>query len=212
MASELVFAPEADRFAMISQQTVDVWTLSKAGIEKRITCNSKPTVVQWMSNEKMFVGLENGNILVLNVTDTQAVTCNAHKQRVKCIHYSDNKLFTASSSGEIKYWSVKDEKLITEKSTVSAGCRITCMALSQQGSLIKTNDTDEDEQNDTDNEHLNISKTSSDVSNEEDQKPSAVKAGIGSFVSVSFDDNGNDEPPKKKIKKKRNKKHLKNKE
>lgn len=206
-----MFSPGGDRFSLVSQQTVDVWTISKAGVEKRITCNSKPTSVQWISDERLFVGLDNGNIITLTISDTQALTYQAHKQRVKCLHYENEMLYTTSSSGELKVWAVADSKL-SEICANNAGCRITCVALNRQNHLVKKEEKS-DEENDTEDkiEHNEVnSEENSDI--EKVSLPQKIKP--GAFVTISYgneDREESKEPPMKKIKKRKRNKKTKNK-
>lgn len=202
MATEIMFAPEADRFSLVSQQTVDVWTMSQAGVEKRINCNSKPSTVQWLTNDKILIGLDNGNILLMNVSNSEAVTFSAHKQRVKCICYDNEILHTASSTGEIKSWTLSDSNNLTEVSSISAGCRITCMILHKQNHLVKN-----EEQSDVeDNAEEKNENDNGDDNNE--KLPQTLKT-KSTFVTVSYEDDS--EPPKKKLKpkKKKNNKKIK---
>lgn len=209
MPTEIKFSPGGDRFSLLSQQTVDIWTISKAGIEKRISCNSKPTSVQWTSDERIFVGLENGNIITLNITDSEALTYKAHKQRVKCLYYENNTMYSASSSGELKAWSVKHEKLV-EICTNNASCRVTCITLNRQNHLVKKEESDEEksvEDNDENNDHVE----SNDSDNENQQRTASLKRKPGAFVTISYGDDDESSklsaPPSKKSKKrKRNKK------
>jgi protein MAK11 len=209
--TEIKFSPGGDRFSLVYQQSVDVWTISKAGVEKHITCNSKPTTVQWVNDESLFVGLENGNIISLSVSDSQALTYQAHKQRVKCLHYENELLYSASSSGELKVWIVTDNQL-TELSSSNAGCRITCVALNKQNHLIKKEDKDEEQENEPEVQEAIESDES------EDDKPSKTKKRKpGAFVAISYDgqseeENRQDSPPaKKKLKKRKRSKKQKNK-
>ncbi|XP_038206324.1 p21-activated protein kinase-interacting protein 1-like [Zerene cesonia] len=211
LPTEIKFSPGGDRFSLVSQQTVDIWKISEAGLEKRITCNSKPITVQWSSDEQVFVGLENGNILSVSVSETQALTYPAHRQRVKCVHFENNMLYSASSAGEIKTWSV-DDKILREICCANAACRITCVALNRQNHLIKKEETDEE--NDNEKEEVENEDSNSEESNNEDT-PTPPKRKIGAFVTISYgdeEDNKNDhQPPAKKAKKKRKNKKSKNK-
>ncbi|XP_068618559.1 p21-activated protein kinase-interacting protein 1-like [Battus philenor] len=204
MPTEIKFSPGGDRFSLLSQQTIDVWTISKAGIEKRISCNSKPTAVQWISDERIYVGLENGNIITLNISDSQAHTYQAHKQRVKCLHYENNNLYSASSSGELKTWSVEDNNL-HEICKNNASCRVTCMTLNKQNHLVKKEESDEES---IENPVTNDGE--SDDSEIIDNKL-PMKRKPGAFVTISYGDEkqntSSTTPPAKKLrKKKRNKK------
>lgn len=208
MATDIKFSPSGDRFSLISQQTVDVWTINKAGIEKRITCNSKPTCVQWFSDDRLFVGLENGNIINFSMSDTEAMTFQAHKDRVKCLHYENDVLYSASSTGQIKLWSVSNKFNICSS---NASCRITCMTLNRQNHLVKKEEESDEENNAQDHiKNSNIEQNSEDSNDE----PLPLKRKPGVFVTVTYgadnDDKDNNkltEPPAKKTKKrKRNKK------
>lgn len=212
MPTEVMFSPGGDRFSLVSQQTVDVWTISKAGVEKRITCNSKPTTVRWITDERLIVGLENGNIITLTVSDTQALTYKAHKHRVKSLHYENEMLYSASSSGELKVWSVTDSKL-SEICSSNAGCRVTCVTLNKQNHLVK-----KEEQSDDENEH-NVEEENEEKedSAEEEEEAEVIslpqKRKPGAFVTISYGDEEKQDssPPTKKLKKRKRNKKQKNK-
>lgn len=208
MPTEIKFSPGGDRFSLLSLQNIDVWTISKAGLEKRLTCNSKPSTVQWTDNDRLFVGLDNGNIIKFTVSETQATTIQAHKQRVKCMHFENNTLYTASSMGQVKAWSMDENSMLKEICSTNASCRVTCIALNRQSHLIK-----KEEQSDVENDNQNGSdKNESDVSDTDTKAlKSSLKRKPGAFVTISYDDNkdneDNEAPPAKKTKRrKRNKK------
>lgn len=220
LPTEVRFSPGGDRFSLVSQQTVDIWTISKAGVEKRITCNSKPTSVQWIDDERLYVGLENGNIITLTVTDTQALTYQAHKQRVKSLHYENEMLYSASSSGELKVWTVEDSKL-SEICSCNASCRVTCVTLNRQNHLVKKEENsdkvdeipeaadDLKESGDSENE-----KSDSDEEKVKTPRIKRQKRKQGAFVSISYGDDDDEKksspPPTKKFKKKKRNRKPKN--
>lgn len=215
MPSEIKFSPGGDRFSLVSQLTVDVWTISKAGVEKRITCSSKPTTVQWLNDERLYVGLENGNIITLTISDTEALTYQAHKQRVKSLHYENELLYSASSSGELKVWSVEESKLV-EVSSCNAACRVTCVTLNRQNHLVKK---EEQDSNLNDEEEKASSDDNNEDSDEAEDVTTLPKRKPGAYVTISYGDeanneNGDDEdskpPPKKKFKKRKRNKKSKN--
>ena len=215
LPTEIKFSPGGDRFSLISLQNVDVWTISKAGLEKRLTCNSKPTTAQWTEDDTLFVGLENGNIVRFTVSETKAQTYPAHKQRVKCVHYENSTLYSASSTGELKAWSV-DESSLQEICSANASCRVTCVTLNRQNHLVKKEESDEDNEAEEENESKN---GNSDISDSEQKvTKSSNKRKAGAFVTISYDNNEkvedeNETSPAKKVKKKRrNKKKNKNQE
>lgn len=192
----------------MSQQTVDVWTISKAGVEKRITCNSKPTSVQWISDEILVVGLENGNIITLTVSDNQAQTYAAHRTRVKSLYFKNNTLYSASSSGELKVWSVADSTL-NEICSNNTGCRVTCLTLNSQNHLVKKEEHIDEEEKIVNEDPEEANSAGSDEDVEESSPPPKRKP--GAFVTISYnsdDDKEENSPPvmKKSKRRKRNKK------
>lgn len=214
LPTEIKFSPDGDRFSLVSQQTVDVWTISKAGVEKRITCSSKPSSVQWLTNERLFVGLDNGNIITLTISDTQALTYPAHKHRVKSLYYENEMLYSASSGGEIKVWSVDDSKLC-ELCSCNAACRVTCVTLNRQSHLIKKEEKSDELE--TINKGDDNKEDNEDSDETEELTSLPPKRKPGAFVTISYGDDANDDnegkaaetnpPPAKKFKKrKRNKK------
>ncbi|XP_032520765.2 p21-activated protein kinase-interacting protein 1-like [Danaus plexippus] len=204
LPTEIKFSPSGDRFSLISLQNVDVWTISKAGLEKRLTCNSKPSTTQWTNDDELFVGLENGNIIKFTISKTKAQTYQAYKQRVKCMHYENSNLYSASSNGVLKAWHVDDDNL-QEICSTNISCRVTCIALNRQRHLIKKEENGED-----DGKASGLS-DNEDKSNESDdseivERPPA-KRQPGAFVKISYDENNIESPPAKKTKrKKKNKK------
>ncbi|CAG9087677.1 hypothetical protein JYU34_021330 [Plutella xylostella] len=215
MPTEIKFSPGGDRFSLVSLQNVDVWTISKAGIEKRITCTSKPSCVQWITDERLFVGLENGNILSLTVSDTQAQTFSAHKQRVKSLHYENEVLYSASSSGEMKVWTVTESNNLAEICSANAGCRITCVTLNRQSKFIKKEeDAVEEAKSDSEEETVpDDAGDNSEASEEAEEVSPPAKRKPGAFVTISYGDDEKEgtEPSPKKIKRKKRNRKPKNK-
>lgn len=191
---------------------MDVWTISQAGLQKRLSCNSKPSTVQWVDDDKMFVGLENGNVVTFKVSETEAKTFPVHKQRVKCLYYENDRLYSASSAGELKVWSTTDD-IIHEICSVNASCRITCVGLNRQSHSIKKEKNEiEREQND-ENVSNKSNSDSEDLEDEEVKDSPPRKRKPGAFVSITYgnDNDDNGKPSSKKAKKKRKGKKSKNK-
>lgn len=210
LPTEIKFSPDGTRFSLVSQQAVDIWTLEKAGLEKRISFKSRPATVQWIDDKRILVGLDNGNIVSLTISNAdKAVTYQGHKQRVKCIYYENSMMYSASSSGEIKVWFVSNSKL-SEICSVNAACRVTCMALNRQNHLIKKEEASDNEQENTEANEEQLSENSND--DEEIRPPEQKRKRMpGAYVTISYDDNENNkelnpQPPKKVKKRKRNKK------
>lgn len=211
MPTEISFSPGGDRFSLVSQQTVDVWTIRKAGVDKRITCNSKPTSVQWISDEILIVGLENGNIITLTVSDSQAQTYAAHKQRVKSLYFENNTLYSASSSGELKVWSMADSKL-NEICSINAGCRVTCLTLNRQNHLVKKEENSYEEEEVVNEKSDDVNSAESEEDVEKTSPP--LKRKPGAFVTISYnsdDDKEATSPVMKKSKRRKRNKKQKNK-
>lgn len=204
LAHDIKWAPAGDRFAIIAQQTIDIWTIQKAGMEKRITCNSKPTCVTWITDEQIGVGLENGNILIITVTDTKANTYKGHGQRVKCILFRDNVLYTASSSGEVKQWTWANNNL-TEKCAFSSGCRITCLSLNLQSQFIKKEAYENEESVSNQNSSNDEVENEADSEVEQTSEKNKLKRNAP-FVTVTYEEYIHETPtPKQKRFKKKKK-------
>ncbi|CAD1473595.1 unnamed protein product, partial [Heterotrigona itama] len=124
----LKWSPNGDKYLLAVMQTIDVYSVKLAGIEKEIKFNSKIVCVEFLNDDLIAVGLENGQIKLYDLEKSVCtVEAVAHDNRVKCIAFKDKFLVTTSSSGEIKLWRYKKYKLdMLQK--VNCGLRITCLS------------------------------------------------------------------------------------
>lgn len=123
------WSPSGEKYLLAVNQRIDVYSVDMAGIDDEIKFESKIICVEFLKDDLIAVGLENGQIKIYDLEKSaQTVEKLAHDIRVKCIAYKDNLLVTASSSGEIKLWKYSKHKL-DMLHTVNCGARITCLTL-----------------------------------------------------------------------------------
>ncbi|KAK9300470.1 hypothetical protein QLX08_006820 [Tetragonisca angustula] len=124
----LKWSPNGDKYLLAVMQTIDVYSVKLAGIEREIKFDSKIVCVEFLNNDLIAVGLENGQIKFYDLEKSvYTIEAVAHDNRVKCIAFKDKFLVTTSSSGEIKLWRYKKNKLdMLQK--VNCGLRITCLS------------------------------------------------------------------------------------
>ncbi|XP_077290405.1 p21-activated protein kinase-interacting protein 1-like [Arctopsyche grandis] len=126
----VVWSPEGEHFSLTGYNDVSVWTISNAAVERVLKCPSKTVCMVWITEELTAVGLENGQIIIFDLSTGKKYDFDAHNQRVKGIAFDSPYLYSASSSGDIKVWEFDaDEKTLIEKKCVNVGCRITCLTL-----------------------------------------------------------------------------------
>lgn len=126
----VIWSPEGEHFSLTGYNDVSVWTVSNAAVERVLKCPSKAVCMVWITEELTAVGLENGQIIIFDLTTENKYNFDAHNQRVKGIAFDSPYLYSASSSGDIKVWEFDaDEKTLIEKKCVNVGCRITCLTL-----------------------------------------------------------------------------------
>lgn len=125
----LKWSPNGEKYLLAVNQRIDIYSVELAGIDSEIKLDAKIICVEFLSDDLIAVGLENGQIkfydLEKSVPTVEAV---AHDIRVKCMAFMDDLLVTASSSGEIKLWRYSKHKLDMLQS-VNCGARITCLSL-----------------------------------------------------------------------------------
>lgn len=209
----VVWSPKGEHFSLTGYKDVSVWTIANAGIERVLECGNKSVCMTWISEDSAFVGLENGKILLFDLSSENKYEFEAHTQRVKCLAYENSFLYSASSSGEVKIWKFDaDEKSLDERKSLNIGCRITCLAL-VKAVEVKRENSDPSPVDVTEELNVNKKKRKND-SDSLDSEVSIVKSKkqkFPSYVSVTTVDDDADETvkissdKKKKKPKKRNK-------
>ena len=125
----LKWSPNGEKYLLAVNQRIDVYSVELAGIDSEITLDSKIICVEFLRDDLIAVGLENGQIKLYDLEKSVAtVEAVAHDIRVKCMAFKGDLLVTASSSGEIKLWRYGKYKLDMLQ-RVNCGARITCLSL-----------------------------------------------------------------------------------
>ncbi|XP_053996874.1 p21-activated protein kinase-interacting protein 1-like [Hylaeus anthracinus] len=125
----LKWSPNGEKYLLAANQRIDVYSVQFAGIDSEIQFDSKIVCVEFLRDNLIAVGLENGRIKFYDLEKSvQTIDAIAHDIRVKCMAFKDDLLVTASSSGEIKVWRYNKHKLHILQS-VNCGARITCLTL-----------------------------------------------------------------------------------
>ncbi|KAL2732020.1 p21-activated protein kinase-interacting protein 1-like [Vespula squamosa] len=125
----LKWSPNGEKYLLAVNQKIDIYSVELAGIDDEVQFDSKIVCVEFLRDDLIAVGLENGQIKFYDL-DKSVHTLNtlAHDIRIKCMAHKDDLLVTASSSGEIKLWRFTRHKIDMLQS-INCGARITCLTL-----------------------------------------------------------------------------------
>ncbi|XP_076657491.1 p21-activated protein kinase-interacting protein 1-like [Halictus rubicundus] len=125
----LKWSPNGEKYLLAVNQRIDIYSVELAGIDSEIKLDAKIVCVEFLKDNLIAVGLENGQIRFYDLEKSeQTVEAVAHDIRVKCMSFVDDLLVTASSSGEIKLWRYSKNSLDMLQS-INCGARITCLTL-----------------------------------------------------------------------------------
>lgn len=123
------WSPSGDKYLLAVNQKIDVYVVETAGVHSELTFDSKVICVNFLEDNLIAVGFENGQIKFCDLrTSRETLEMAAHDIRVKCIANMSDLLVSASSSGEIKLWKYSKYSLDMLQ-RVNCGARITCLAL-----------------------------------------------------------------------------------
>ncbi|XP_015173845.1 PREDICTED: p21-activated protein kinase-interacting protein 1-like [Polistes dominula] len=127
----LKWSPNGEKYLLAANQQIDIFSVQLAGIDQEVQLDSKVVCVEFLKDDLIAVGLENGHIKFYDL-EKLAYTLNilAHDIRIKCMAYKDDLLVTASSNGEIKLWRFTRNKVDMLQS-INCGARITCLTLAE---------------------------------------------------------------------------------
>ncbi|EFN85984.1 p21-activated protein kinase-interacting protein 1-like [Harpegnathos saltator] len=130
--------PNGDKYLLAINQEIYVYFVETAGVHSEFTFESKIVCVEFLNDNMIAAGFENGQIKFCDLrTKSPTLEMTAHDIRVKCIANINNLLVSASSSGEIKLWKYSEHNLNMLQS-VNCGARITCLALAlTYGNLVQ---------------------------------------------------------------------------
>lgn len=181
-------------FGIVGKNSVEIWETESGEVIRTQKCDSKPTCLCWISDEDVFVGLENGSLLFFNLQDEddEEVLCEIYDGRIKAMDYIDGYLVTASSSGELNLWQIiKGDKVeIDMVCGIQVGCRIICL------SIVKHNE-------DSNFNNLEIKKE--EIEYEELAKTEVKKLKTSGSVTVEVEGSAKKIKDKKKNSKKKDK-------
>ncbi|XP_043251844.1 p21-activated protein kinase-interacting protein 1-like isoform X1 [Colletes gigas] len=125
----LKWSPNGEKYLLAANQRIDIYSIELAGVDSEIQFDSKIVCVEFLRDDLIAVGLDNGRIKFYDLEKSvQTVDAIGHDIRVKCMAFKNDLLVTASSSGEIKLWKYSKHRLDMLQS-VNCAARITCLAL-----------------------------------------------------------------------------------
>ncbi|XP_058807293.1 p21-activated protein kinase-interacting protein 1-like [Phymastichus coffea] len=136
--SVLTWSPDGHTYLLGANNKIDIYFIETAGIEAEINFNSKVICADYLNNKSIAIGLADGKIVTYSLESKSTnAEIQAHEARVKCLAVRDNLLVSASSSGEIKLWSINNGEL-TFLNKVNCSARISCLTLAtSQANKIK---------------------------------------------------------------------------
>ncbi|KAG5320138.1 PK1IP protein, partial [Pseudoatta argentina] len=125
------WSPNGEKYLIAVDGSIYIYSVESAGIDKELTFDSKVICVEFLKDDLIATGFENGDIKFCDLrTSLHTMNTKAHSMRVKCIAHMNDLLVSASSSGEIKLWRYNRHSLDMLQ-TVNCGARITCLSLAQ---------------------------------------------------------------------------------
>lgn len=125
----LKWSPNGEKYLLAANLKIDVYSVETAGIINEIQFDSKVVCVEFLRDDLIAIGHEDGKVRFYDLERSlEILERAAHDVRVKCIAHEDCFLVTASSSGEVKLWKFTKKRLNLIASA-NCGARITCLVL-----------------------------------------------------------------------------------
>lgn len=129
----LEWSPTGDMLTITGAKVVQLWNTKTAVCERTYNTPARPTCVTWLNETHFIVGLENGEVLILDSSTAEPVEgtpIRAHEKRVKGVSNQGNYLATISSDGDVTLWKLDElYQELAKVATTNIGCRPTCVAL-----------------------------------------------------------------------------------
>ncbi|XP_069769441.1 p21-activated protein kinase-interacting protein 1-like isoform X2 [Narcine bancroftii] len=133
----VLWSPSGDKYVVVSNNQLDIYTLKTASIRGSITCNERIFSVKFITESIIAIA---GNEEYVRLYDIKSRKCisefKAHEARVKVLYFfqveQNNILATASSDGYIKLWKLNIEEIQSSPlllSEVNTEARLTCLAV-----------------------------------------------------------------------------------
>lgn len=126
---------DGTHFAMLGTNAVEIWAVKSASIVVSRNFKTRPSCLCWISNEGIFVGFENGEVLFINV-DGESVQTKCSDKRIKSLKMVNDKVAIITSGGDVSLWNIDDSKTLEMVASVNIGCRPTCLNF-VDGSFLK---------------------------------------------------------------------------
>lgn len=124
------WSPDGTKYLIATNFLLVLYSAEKAGIIRKVEFKSRVTCVEFIDNEILIVGHDDGQVEFYDLqSSAQVFSEAAHETRVKAVVHSDDIIATASSSGELKLWSFTDTMNLM--ATENCGARITCLVLAE---------------------------------------------------------------------------------
>lgn len=144
-AEIVLWSPDGDKYAVVVNDKVDIYTLDSATIIGTIAFTKRISCLKFLKNSLLAVGGDDESVRIYDVTSQKCVCeFKAHENRVKAIESFMKDEFcvlvTASNDGFIKLWklnleSIESPKLLGQLNTTA---RLTCLCVWMPGETKET--------------------------------------------------------------------------
>ncbi|XP_024872846.1 p21-activated protein kinase-interacting protein 1-like [Temnothorax curvispinosus] len=169
------WSPSGEKYLLAVNGNIYIYSVESAGIDRELTFDSKVICVEFLKDDLIAVGFENGDIKFCDLkTSLHTMNTKAHSMRVKCIAHMNDLLVSASSSGEIKLWRYNKHSLDMLQ-TVNCGARITCLSLAHTYKDLVRKEVESKEEEETKKENRLRLKQEVIIENEEDLEAASIR-------------------------------------
>ncbi|XP_012268225.2 p21-activated protein kinase-interacting protein 1-like [Athalia rosae] len=123
------WSPDGTKYLIATNYKVILYSVENAGIIDEIASELRVTCVEFLDDNIIIIGHDDGQIKFHNFDGpAQILLQKIHDTRVKAVVSTSDIIATASSSGELKLWKFKKNKLIL-LGAENCGARITCLII-----------------------------------------------------------------------------------
>ncbi|XP_011686626.1 PREDICTED: p21-activated protein kinase-interacting protein 1-like [Wasmannia auropunctata] len=170
------WSPSGERYLLAVNTNVYIYSVESAGIDKELAFDSKVICVEFLQDDLIAIGFEDGDIKFCDLkTSLPTINTKAHSMRVKCLAHINDLLVSASSSGEIKLWRYNTHSLDMLHS-VNCGARITCLSLAEgYKDLVQQKEIQSDEEQEAKKKNRLRLKQEVIIENEEDLEVADIR-------------------------------------